>query len=74
MKRLFYCLIILQTVSLSAVNRWFLAFKPNMGNPYVLDDFNPIFPPDGKFYADPMIFKHQGVNYIFFEDYVLEIV
>ena len=69
MKRLFYCLIILQTVSLSAVNRWFLAFKPNMGNPYVLDDFNPIFPPDGKFYADPMIFKHQGVNYIFFEDY-----
>lgn len=26
-------------------------------------------PPSDKFYADPILFKYQGINYIFFEDY-----
>ncbi|MES2199603.1 MAG: hypothetical protein V4489_05510 [Chlamydiota bacterium] len=34
-----------------------------------LDTYTSLLPPPDKFYADPLLFKYLGVNYIFFEDY-----
>lgn len=67
----FLSLILHGTMEGQAINRWFLAIKKNEGaSPFeALSNYIPIFPPDGKFYADPMLFKHDGTNYLFFEDY-----
>ncbi len=54
-------------------SKYFIAFKKNDGllNETVaaLDKFVPFIAPLERFYADPMLFKHAGVNYVFFEDY-----
>lgn len=65
------CLALHSAASAQAINRWFIAIKKNNGaSPYEsLQNYTPIFPPNGKFYADPMLFKHEGINYLFFEDY-----
>lgn len=34
-----------------------------------LETYTPLLPPKGKFYADPFLFKHQGIHYLFFEDF-----
>ena len=49
---------------------YFIAIKKNEGEPLkTLEDYIPLLPPEGKFYADPMLFKYRGVNYVFFEEY-----
>lgn len=69
-KTLLFLIISLHSFSLYSVNKWFLAVKKNDNGFYSsLNDYTPIFPPDGKFYADPMLFKYNGTNYVFFEDY-----
>lgn len=56
--------------SLLGLDKYFIAIKKNEGDVLnTLDVYTPFLPPEGKYYADPMLFKHQGVNYIFFEDY-----
>ncbi len=50
--------------------KYFIAIKKNEGDVLKsLDTFTPLLPPARKFYADPMLFKHRGVNYLFFEDF-----
>jgi hypothetical protein len=50
--------------------KYFIAIKKNEGRPFQsLDTFIPLLPPKGKFYADPFLLKHEGINYLFFEDY-----
>lgn len=50
--------------------KYFIAIKKNEGD--VLDhlsSYTPLHPPPRKFYADPMLFKYEGINYLFFEDF-----
>jgi hypothetical protein len=50
--------------------KYFIAIKRNEGDVLNhLSTYIPLLPPQGKFYADPMLFKYRGVNYLFFEDY-----
>ena len=50
--------------------KYFIAFKKNEGDIInTLTSYTALYPPKDKFYADPMLFKYQGINYIFFEDY-----
>lgn len=50
--------------------QYFIAIKENQGDVLnTLDTYVALMPPQDKFYADPFLFLHQGVNYIFFEDY-----
>lgn len=50
--------------------KYFIAIKRNgKGSLDQLEDFIPLLPPKNKFYADPMLFKYNGLNYLFFEDY-----
>jgi hypothetical protein len=51
-------------------SKYFIAVKKNDGKVLnTLEDYIPFLPGREHFYADPMLFKHQGMNYIFFEDY-----
>jgi len=50
-------------------NKWFIAIKENNGDIFDTSSFTPIQSPIGKYYADPFLFKHNGINYLFFEDY-----
>lgn len=71
MKMIFvFVLCCTQSLCLFSLDKWFIAFKKNSGDPLShLELYTPLFPPEGKFYADPMLFKYKGINYIFFEDY-----
>lgn len=49
---------------------YFIAIKKNEGDVLnTLETYTPLLAPEGKFYADPFLFKYNGVNYLFFEDY-----
>jgi len=50
-------------------NKWFIAIKENNGDLFDTSSFIEVNSPKGKYYADPFIIKHEGVNYLFFEDY-----
>lgn len=51
-------------------SKYFIAIKKNEGDVLNhLESYVPFWAPRNQFYADPMLFKHEGVNYIFFEDY-----
>jgi hypothetical protein len=53
--------------------KYFIAIKKNEGDVLnTLDSYDSFLPPKNRFYADPMLFKHQGVNYVFFEDFNYE--
>ncbi len=75
MKLGYYLLLALslQGIPLYGVSKYFIAVKKNTGKlETVLNDlsnYTLLFPPKGHFYADPMLVQHDGVNYIFFEDY-----
>src|SRR5689334_4165568 len=71
MRKIIIFVVLYTTVWGDLMNQWFVAFKKNDGvHPYeLLHDYTPMFPPNGKFYADPMLFKYNGINYIFFEEY-----
>lgn len=51
-------------------SKYFIAIKKNEGNIHdSLETFTPFLPTQQHYYADPMLYKHNGVNYIFYEDY-----
>lgn len=50
-------------------NKWFIAIKKNSGGLFDTSSYIKIKSPKGKYYADPFIVKHKGVNHLFFEDY-----
>ena len=54
-----------------ARERWFVAFRKIIDTDEVAGrtSFTLLWPPDGRFYADPFICEHGGKTYIFFEDY-----
>lgn len=65
-----YFLMSLAPLEAEARAKYFIAIKKNEENVLqTLDNFIPFLPPREHFYADPMLFKHQGINYIFFEDF-----
>jgi hypothetical protein len=47
--------------------RWILMYSrfSQMDN---FEDFDELLPPEGRFWADPHIYRHAGKPYIFFED------
>lgn len=50
--------------------KYFIAIKKNEKDALkTLSYYQALNPPEGRFYADPMLFKYNGLNYIFFEDY-----
>ena len=51
-------------------SKYFIAVK-NQGENILdsLEDHHAFLPPRNRFYADPILFKYQGINYLFFEDY-----
>lgn len=66
MKSLLFLLLLLSTLD----GNYFIAIKKNEGDVLNnLDTFTPLMPPKGKFYADPFLYKYEGITYIFFEDY-----
>jgi hypothetical protein len=51
-------------------SKYFIAIKKNQGE--ILDtlhEYKSLLPPEKQLYADPMIFKWNNVNYLFFERY-----
>lgn len=54
----------------AAVSHYFIAIKQNEGDVLnTLETFTPFVAPEDRFYADPFLFKHEGINYLFFENY-----
>jgi hypothetical protein len=51
-------------------SKYFIAIKKNEQDAlYTLDHYTPFLAPQNRFFADPMLFKYNEVNYIFYEDY-----
>lgn len=54
-------------------SKYFIALKKNQDNILntlnTLDQFVSFLPPKNMLYADPMLFKHNGTNYLFFEEF-----
>ena len=49
---------------------YFIAVKENRGDVLgSLDQFAPLMPPAGRYYADPFLIENRGVQYLFFEDF-----
>ena len=72
MKNVVYLLLLISSFAHAEkpYSKYFIAIKKNEGDPLThLDSYIPLVPPTGKFYADPFVYKYQGINYIFFEDY-----
>jgi hypothetical protein len=67
---LILCLFFAPLIAESKRSKYFIAIKKNEGVPLnTLEDHIAFCAPENRYYADPMLFKHQGVNYIFFEDF-----
>jgi hypothetical protein len=51
--------------------RWFVAFRKILNSEEIAGrtSFTVLWPPDGRFYADPFVIEREGKGYIFFEDY-----
>ena len=54
-------------------SNWFIAYRKKkvFNIPFDSDGFQIIKAPAGRFFADPFLIKHEGNNYIFFEDFPL---
>ena len=64
------CLFSLPLIAEPKRSKYFVAIKKNEGDVLnTLQIYVPFLPPKDTFYADPMLFKYQGINYIFFEDF-----
>lgn len=53
-------------------DQWFIGLRKREGRRTILDDrknFHILPMPRGHFYADPFLFKKDGRNYLFFEDF-----
>jgi hypothetical protein len=77
MKGIFLLFLFLSPYCFSAepefLSKYFIAIKKSQGcwteSLNSLENYTPLDPPEKRFYADPMCFKHKGINYIFFEDF-----
>ena len=51
--------------------RWFVAFRKVVNTEEIAGrtSFTVLWPPDGRFYADPFVCERDGKTHIFFEDY-----
>jgi|GEM_PF-984532 hypothetical protein len=66
----FFCLFFAPLIAQPKRSKYFIAIKKNEGSPLTtLEDHTTFCAPPNRFYADPILFKYQGVNYIFFEDF-----
>lgn len=51
-------------------SKYFIAIKKNEGpSSLIQENLLSLYPPANRYYADPMLFNHEGTNYIFFEDF-----
>lgn len=51
-------------------NKYFIAIKSKNENIFTgWEDYKSLLAPRGRFFADPMLFKYNGLNYMFYEDY-----
>jgi GT2 family glycosyltransferase len=50
-------------------NKWFIGIKKKSEDLFDTTDYVSIDSPIGTYYADPFVYKHNGVNYLFFEEY-----
>jgi hypothetical protein len=68
---IFSCLLIsFAAIAENKRSKYFIAVKKNEPNALSsLHEHAPFIAPRNRFYADPMLFKHKDINYIFFEDY-----
>jgi hypothetical protein len=54
---------------------WFLAYRTNAdafirnNERFRSDGYRLILPPPGRFYADPCVLEHDGVDHVFFEEW-----
>ena len=65
-----FCLFFIPLVAGPKRSKYFIALKKNEGNVLnTLEDHIAFCAPPNRHYADPMLFKYQGINYIFFEDF-----
>jgi hypothetical protein len=51
------------------VEQWFLLVNPNNRSSEFFDNYLQIVPPMDRFWADPDVINHKGINYIFVEEY-----
>lgn len=65
-----FLMITLSLLGAPKRSKYFIAVKRNEeGALHSLSSFTPLTPPKNIFYADPMLYKHDGVNYLFFEEF-----
>lgn len=50
-------------------NQWFISIKKNEGDVFDLSNLKHNYPPEGYYWADPFLWQHNGVDYIFYELY-----
>ena len=50
-------------------NQWFISIKKNEGDVFDLSNLKHNYPPEGYYWADPFLYKRDGVNYLFYEFY-----
>tara|TARA_Y100000593_G_scaffold63871_1_gene117973 strand:+ start:252 stop:1034 length:783 start_codon:yes stop_codon:yes gene_type:complete len=53
-------------------NQWFISIKKNNGDIFDISDLQHNYPPEGKYWADPFLYQHNGIDYIFYELYDYE--
>src|SRR6056300_268043 len=50
-------------------NKWFIGIKKKSEDLFDTTDYVSIDSPIGTYYADPFVYKHNDLNYLFFEEY-----
>ena len=51
------------------INQWIILFAPNTGyKSLAWKDFKPFIPPIDRFWADPFIWIHENIYYVFIEE------
>ncbi len=72
-KKVSYLLILFYFTNSFSISQYFIALKKNTGDLHAilndLSNYAPLIPPSNKYFADPFLFKYEGVNYIFYEDF-----
>lgn len=51
------------------INEWFISIKKNKGDIFDLSNLTHNYPPQGKYWADPFLYSHNGIDYVFYELY-----
>ena len=50
-------------------NQWFISIKKRGEDIFDLSDLQHNYPPEGTYWADPFLWQHNGIDYIFYELY-----